>query len=279
MKKYSKWKDDEVKKLFKFIEQGKSQNMCLTNLFSSYAKETGRMPNSVRNYYYAELNNLTENKKRRDKLEIDISLHQKIDQQEFTQKETEELVQKILEQTSKGISVRKACLNLAQGDIGKMVRYQNKYRSVVLKDKPIYNNCVEKLKQKGVTVKKELPSNVITFKDRRTLLSDSDINSLFLGLVKLVKKQAGEEIYKNLKIETEKANNMLRKTLVQLSEKETEIKNLRKNFKVLCQENEKLNDEIKTLRGKNAELILNQEKYSALKKFTQKYQKKQKEIN
>ena len=279
MKKYSKWKDDEVKKLFKFIEQGKSQNMCLTNLFSSYAKETGRMPNSVRNYYYAELNNLTENKKRRDKLEIDISLHQKIDQQEFTQKETEELVQKILEQTSKGISVRKACLNLAQGDIGKMVRYQNKYRSVVLKDKPIYNNCVEKLKQKGVTVKKELPSNVITFKDRRTLLSDSDINSLFLGLVKLVKKQAGEEIYKNLKIETEKANNMLRKTLVQLSEKETEIKNLRKNFKVLCQENEKLNDEIKTLRGKNAELILNQEKYSALKQFTQKYQKKQKEIN
>ena len=46
---YSKWTDDEVIKLFKFIEDGKSKNIPLTKLFSAYDSQTKRMQNSVRN--------------------------------------------------------------------------------------------------------------------------------------------------------------------------------------------------------------------------------------
>ena len=279
MKDYSKWKDDEIIKLFNFIENGKKENKSLSTLFSEYASKTNRMPNSVRNYYYAELNCLQNDSARRKRLNIDLSLHQKIDQKEFSNEETKELVLKILNQTSKGISVRKACLNLANGDINKMVRFQNKFRTVVLKDKELYESCINELKNKGVSVKSKLPNNVISMPDRRNILTESDINSLFLGLVKLVKKQATMQVSTTLKHECEKANQTLRKTLVELSEKDNELKMLRKQFKVLNMQNNKLVEEIKLLRGQTAELLTKQNKLSALKKFTQKYENKLNEIN
>ena len=95
MKSYSQWTDEEVIKLFRFIEDGKKQNHNLSGMFSLYAKLTNRKPNSVRNYYYAELNELENNKERRENLGIDISLHQKVEQKEFTEDETENLVLEI----------------------------------------------------------------------------------------------------------------------------------------------------------------------------------------
>ena len=278
MKNYSKWKDEDVISLFRFIEEGKLNNESLSKLFADFAHKTNRMPNSVRNYYYTELKCLEEDELRRKKLGIDISLHQKVEQKEFSEKETEDVIVNILKLTAKGISVRKACLTLANGNISKMVRLQNKYRMTMVKDKEMFKKCVEKLKKEGVNVKGKMPNNVVSMPDRR-LLTESDINSLFLGLVKLVKKQASEQANIMLKKDNEKANDMLRKTLVNLSEKEKEIKNLRKQFKVLSVENEKLCEEVKLLRGKNAELITKQNKLNALKKFKQKFEKTEEQAN
>ena len=268
MKKYSKWKDEKIKELFSFIENGKKQNENLTKLFDAFAKKTGRMPNSVRNYYYMELDNLLSNPKRAQKLNIKLEMHQKINPKEFTFEESKELVKNILKLTAQGMSVRKACLVLAKDNINEMVRYQNKYRTIMLKDKKLFDECISELKSSGIEIKsnKQLPNNVIQFRERKNILSDSDINSLFIGLVKLVKKQAGEEADKALKIQNEKANNLLRKALVELTEKENEIKDLRKNFKVMADNNQKLTEELKTVRGKNAELLA---KFGKHEKFKQ----------
>lgn len=274
MKIYSRWKDEEVKKLFDFIENGRKNNVPLINLFSQYAHLTGRKPNSVRNYYYIELEALQENENRTKKLGIDLSIHKKNDQKEFSADETRELVMKILQMTSKGISVRKACLTLANGDITQMVRFQNKFRTVVVKQKELFDECLSKLQTKDTKYVSKRPDNVIAFRNNKTSLTDSDINSLFLGLVKLVKKQATEQATKNQEIEITRANNMLRKTLVSLRQKEDEIKSLQKNFKLLSKENEKLSEEIKLLRGKNAELLSSQTKMQDLKKFTNRYKAK-----
>ena len=275
MKIYSRWKDEEVKKLFDFIENGRKNNVPLIKLFSQYAQFTGRKPNSVRNYYYIELEALQENESRTKKLGIDLSIHKKNDQKEFSDDETRELVMKILQMTSKGISVRKACLTLANGDITQMVRFQNKFRTVVVKQKELFEECLSKLQTKGTQyVVSKRPDNVIAFRNTKTSLTDSDINSLFLGLVKLVKKQAIEQATKNQEIEITRANSMLRKTLVSLRQKEDEIKSLQKNFKLLSKENEKLSEEIKLLRGKNAELLSSQTKMQGLKKFANRYKSK-----
>ena len=274
MKIYSRWKDEEVKKLFDFIENGRKNNVPLIKLFSQYAHLTGRKPNSVRNYYYIELEALQEDENRTKKLGIDLSIHKKNDQKEFSDDETRELVMKILQMTSKGISVRKACLTLANGDITQMVRFQNKFRTVVVKQKELFDECLSKLQTKDTKYVSKRPDNVIAFRNNKTSLTDSDINSLFLGLVKLVKKQATEQATKNQEIEITRANNMLRKTLVSLRQKEDEIKSLQKNFKLLSKENEKLSEEIKLLRGKNAELLSSQTKMQGLKKFANRYKAK-----
>ena len=274
MKIYSRWKDEEVKKLFDFIEDGRKNNVPLIKLFSQYAHLTGRKPNSVRNYYYIELEALQEDESRTKKLGIDLSIHKKNDQKEFSDDETRELVMKILQMTSKGISVRKACLTLANGDITQMVRFQNKFRTVVVKQKELFDECLSKLQTKDTKYVSKRPDNVIAFRNNKTSLTDSDINSLFLGLVKLVKKQATEQATKNQEIEITRANNMLRKTLVSLRQKEDEIKSLQKNFKLLSKENEKLSEEIKLLRGKNAELLSSQTKMQGLKKFANRYKAK-----
>lgn len=274
MKNYSKWKDEEVIKLFRFIESEKNKGEKLTNIFYNFAKQNNRMPNSVRNYYYAELNNLIQNQKRREKLKIDLTLHKKSDAKEFTTQETEQVVTEILKLTQKGMSVRKACLTLANQDISQMVRYQNKFRSTIEKNKELYQKCLNKIGQNSIKIKTKTPSNVIKIPDRRAVLTEGDINSLFLGLVKLVKKQTQDEISKIYEKDKQKANEMLRRTLVEIAEKDNLIKDLRKQFKVLKQEKDKLNDEIRLLRIKTAELKSGYLKIEKLKNFTQKYEQK-----
>ena len=52
MENYSKWDDEEIKTLFKFVEIKKQEGMPLIKIFAEYATKTLRHANSVRNYYY-----------------------------------------------------------------------------------------------------------------------------------------------------------------------------------------------------------------------------------
>lgn len=274
MKQFSQWKDEEVKRLFEFIENGKSHGKSLSQLFNDYAKDNNRKPNSVRNYYYAELLYIEKNPEKAQRLNINLSLHQKCEQKAFDETETLFVVEEILRLKSLGFSVRKACLKLSNGNLSEMVRLQNKYRTILIKEPEMILKCKEKLRQKGFLIEEKVQqkSNVIRMPERSHKLSDSEINSLFLGLVKLVKKQALEEIGSNLRKESEFANDTLRKTLVDLQTKDMEIKKLRTQFKVLCAEKEKLRKEVISLRGKNASLLKSglkdSEKLEKLRKFS-----------
>ena len=63
----------------------------------------------------------------------------------FTDEETDKILRAILIEKSKGVSVRRAVLNLSGGDDKLMLRYQNKYRNVLAKQperiKAIMNEC------------------------------------------------------------------------------------------------------------------------------------------
>lgn len=266
MKQYSKWKDGEVKKLFTFIEEGKKHNENLLSMFRLYAKITNRKPNSVRNYYYNELCELEQNKERRNALKIDIKNHQKVMQKEFSLDETKNLVTEILKLTSKGCSVRKACLMLANNNVTQMLRLQNKFKSVVIKDKQLYESCLQNLRLGNDTLKQKKQNNIIQFMNPKANLTDNDINSLFLGLVRLVQKQTEEKTRQECNILNQNANQTLRKMLVKIYEKEKEIQKLRQQFKTSTQQNQKLNDELMLLRSQSLSIGQN----TKLKDFTQK---------
>ena len=240
MKEYSKWKDSEVKELFNLIENYRDKNASLLSAFSEYAKLSGRKRNSVRNYYYQELAELQKNSARAKSLKIDTSKHLITTSTLFSEFETKEILTKILRMNSTGISIRKACLTLAENDINKMVRYQNKYRSV-LKNNP---ELIEDIKKELKTNTKEIPNNVVYLKKQETkCISESDINSLFLGLIKLVKKSAAESVERKILADLEVSNSTLRKTLVKLTKAEQDLKDLSSQLQTQKNEYDKIRAE------------------------------------
>jgi hypothetical protein len=130
MNKINGYTEDEAKNLVRYICEGRKEGKTLSGMFDGYAKKTGRAKGSVRNYYYALLR--TSGDDRVKKLLRGTGLKaEKITA--FSETETDDMLKAILSQKSRGISVRKAVLNLSGGDDKLMLRYQNKYRNVLVK--------------------------------------------------------------------------------------------------------------------------------------------------
>lgn len=130
MNKINGYTEDEAKAFVEYICAGKRQGKTLTGLFEDYSRRTGRARGSVRNYYYTLLRS-TDNEEVKKLLKGTNLKAEKI--REFTEEETDGILRAILQQKAKGISVRRAVLNLANGDDKLMLRYQNKYRNVLNK--------------------------------------------------------------------------------------------------------------------------------------------------
>ena len=228
------WKNSEVKELFEVVENYKEKNKSLKLAFASHAQKYGRKPNSVRNYYYHEVDNLKADDKRLEKLGINLSLHNKTNVTYFSPEEEKDLMKEVDDMVQKGVSVRKACLTLSGGDINQMLRYQNKYRNFLAKNR--------KNEEKNVKNDKIIkPDNVIAFKRTGKTLTDSEVQSLFMGLVRLVKRNAMEESEELYKARLNQANDSLRRAIAKLNNSQ--------------RDNDKLKDELTKVRSENSRLL------------------------
>lgn len=130
MNKINGYTEDEARAFVQYIYAGKRAGRTLSALFEGYAKKSGRAKGSVRNYYYALLRSSGSDKVRKLLRGTDLKAEPI---RAFTEEETDRVLRAILTEKSKGISVRRAVLNLAGGDDKLMLRYQNKYRNVLTK--------------------------------------------------------------------------------------------------------------------------------------------------
>ncbi len=132
IQKINGYTEDEAKNLVEFIKEGKSKGKTLTYLFESYGMQRGRAKGSVRNYYYALMKNEKQDERIVRLLDGSSLSVEKI--REFTEEETDEALRSILQEKSKGFSVRRAIYNLSGGDDKLMLRLQNKYRNMLKKN-------------------------------------------------------------------------------------------------------------------------------------------------
>ena len=276
---YCSWKDEEIKKLFGFVEEGKQKHLSLLSIFKNYAEMTKRKPNSVRNYYYVELGQLQNDKSKCQRLGINLKNHEKIKQTPFDEKEEKEVVKNILRLCAKGSSVRKACLKLAGDDLGKMIRFQNKYRNVLKGNQALLSQCIKELKDEGieVNIKQKVtprPNNILVMPKQKGALSDKDIEALFMGLVRLVKRVANEQAEVQNRIEMKRTNDNLAKAYVELSSKESEIKSLSTSLEKLKTENKNLKTCLQEKRIKEAENYVESSRMRELKNFANAFPKK-----
>lgn len=130
MNKINGYTEEEATGLIEYIYAGKNAGKTLSYLFATYGSEHGRAKGSVRNYYYAFL-------KKRNDLRVKAILEGKElkagEIKPFTEEETEEMLKRVLLEKSKGLSVRRAIMNVSGGDEKLMLRIQNKYRNLAKK--------------------------------------------------------------------------------------------------------------------------------------------------
>ena len=131
MNKINGYTEEEAKSLVGYICEGRKAGRTLSGMFDDYAKKTGRAKGSVRNYYYALLRSSGDERVKNMLAGTGLKA-EKIAQ--FSEEEIDKMLKAILTQKSKGISVRRAVLNLSGGDDKLMLRYQNKYRNVLSKE-------------------------------------------------------------------------------------------------------------------------------------------------
>lgn len=138
-------KAKEIDALFGYIESGKAEGKTLGELFAEYAALHKKAKGSVRNRYYDLLKTGERDNVFRDRFLCGRTL--KVEKREaFTEEDEKELLLGVFRQKTKGVSVRKALLSLSGGDDKKMLRYQNKFRNLLVKNRPLVEETVRQVK-------------------------------------------------------------------------------------------------------------------------------------
>lgn len=139
------WQQDEIDLLFGAIRDAAQEGRPLRGVFADVGEQLKRKPNSIRNFYYAQVREAPELTPRQAPFRA------------FTPDELHALLRDVLMGRGAGESVRACVTRLAGGDRSAMLRYQNKYRSV-LKNRPEALYAVaEELRAEGLPC----PENVI----------------------------------------------------------------------------------------------------------------------
>lgn len=129
------WSEAETAALMERARQAREQGRPLREVFEATALSTGRRPNSIRNFYYAQ----SRDGERRARFTP------------FDAEEAERLTEQILTARAGGESVR-ACVNrLSGGDQRLMLRYQNKYRAMLRSRPDVVERVLERLRGQGLT--------------------------------------------------------------------------------------------------------------------------------
>lgn len=129
------WSEAETAALMERARQAREQGRPLREVFEATAQSTGRRPNSIRNFYYAQ----SRDGERRARFTP------------FDAGEAERLTEQILTARAGGESVRACVTRLSGGDQRLMLRYQNKYRAMLRSRPDVVERVLERLRAQGLT--------------------------------------------------------------------------------------------------------------------------------
>lgn len=131
------WSQEEDVLLFETVQKARIQGAPLKAVFDELARITGRKPNSIRNYYYARVKQSDDTISRLPHNPAFIP---------FQDEEIKELLKAVLSAQAKGMSVRACTLQMGNGDNRAMLRYQNKYRSLLKSSPELVRQVVQDMR-------------------------------------------------------------------------------------------------------------------------------------
>lgn len=132
------WQQAEIDLLFSAVSEAAEQGRPLRDVFAQVGEALHRKPNSIRNFYYARVREMPQMAARQTPFRA------------FTSDEVHDLLRHVLIGRGQGQSVRACVTEMAGGDRAGMLRYQNKYRSI-LKNKPeMLMEVAQELRMEGL---------------------------------------------------------------------------------------------------------------------------------
>ena len=133
------WREEETQLLWRQVHAASEQGAPLREVFESVAAQLGRKPNSIRNYYYAQL-----------KEHDEPALKRALPFETFSEDEVRALVRTVLQKKGEGMSVRACVTEMAGGDKSLILRYQNKYRSTLRARPELIREIMDELTGEGL---------------------------------------------------------------------------------------------------------------------------------
>jgi len=176
------WQKQEIDALRTRIERAEQSGESLRSVFDDMGQQLGRKPNSIRNFYYAQLRDEQNGSQRTLPFET------------FSQAEIEHLIRSVLTARAQGMSVRACVRQLSGGDRTRMLRYQNKYRSVVRTRPELVKTIMQQLSQEGIAFVSPYPGDsepaaqarLAQLKSRAQSSADEQVIRLFDSLSHLL---------------------------------------------------------------------------------------------
>jgi hypothetical protein len=179
------WKDEEKLLLWDEVKKAQKIGAPLKRVFETVAAKTGRKPNSVRNYYYMKVKETGEIEQKPASFTP------------FSREEIYMLLRELLAAAARGESIRGASMKLAGGDKTLMLRYQNKYRSLIKNARPLVEKVMADMERENIRYinpyeatrqsvpaareSKYIPESVV----KALMAADIDVKSFFKGLAKV----------------------------------------------------------------------------------------------
>nr|WP_122012151.1 hypothetical protein [Maliibacterium massiliense] len=136
------WTRQENALLEQEMTEALAQGRPLKSVFDRVAERTGRKPNSIRNYYYTTFRAQQQGSQTRLRAPFDT----------FTPDEIRTLLERVLEAQARGVSVRKCTMEMGAGDRSAMLRYQNKYRSLIKNRPALVREVMADMQRQGKPV-------------------------------------------------------------------------------------------------------------------------------
>jgi len=230
MDKIMGWNIDKVCALFACVNS-KKQGKILS-AFEEFAIQYNCGLFSVRNFYYKIIRLTKTDKCLRDSLTERGVVFKKTSR--FSPSSERELLRALL--VDNGLSVRATCLKLAKGDKILAMRYQNKYRNSVKYNSRLLEEVSQEIRDSGGRLRGYQSSKIIkmpTKSDTQNYITDAEIQSLFLGLVRLVKKSSEQALIDRQNYQFSLQNSRIEKAELDNKKMTALIKELREQNKAL----------------------------------------------
>ena len=132
------------------VGKAKESRIPIIRAFEEIARRSGLKSNTIRNYYYRYIHANEETMRVNTEGSGEGISREDAIGTPFTDEETKELMREMLTAQARGESVRGCANRLGNGDKRMLIRFQNKYRSIIAREPEYVENLIRQMKEEGI---------------------------------------------------------------------------------------------------------------------------------